>query len=127
MIQAQTILKIVDNSGGKKARCIKIKGKRSASARLGDIILVSVQSLRPRYKSQVKTKVQKSEIHHAVVVQTKSGYALKDGRLFYFGSNSIVLITPKHKLLGTRVSTYLPRVLRNLGWSRLGILAKGLI
>lgn len=127
MIQPQTILRVVDNSGGKKARCIKVKGKRSASARLGDVILVSVQSLRPRYKSQVKTRVQKSEVHYAVVVQTKSRYTLESGRSFSFGSNSVVLITPKEKLLGTRISTHLPRVLRRLGWGRLGVLAKGLV
>lgn len=127
MIQAQTVLRIVDNSGGKKARCIKVKGKKSSTARLGDIILVSVQSLRPRYKSQVKTRVQKSEIHYAVVVQTKSRYRLSDGRFLYFGHNSAVLITTKKKLLGTRISTHLPRILRGLGWGRLGILAKGLV
>ncbi len=127
MIQAQTILRIVDNSGGKKARCIKVRGKRAAAARLGDIILVSVQSLRPRYKSQVKTRVQKSEIHHAVVVQTKNRHKLPDGRFLNFGFNSIVLVTPKKKLLGTRISTHLPRILRGLGWGRLGVLAKGLV
>lgn len=128
MIKAQTLLKVVDNSGGKIAKCIKVKGKGGkSSANLGDIVIVSIQSLRKRYRSKVRIRVNKSEVHHAVVVQTKRFHRYKDGRRIRFGRNSIVLTTSKSKILGTRISTFVPRVLRYSKWSKLGILGKGFI
>ena len=128
MIKMQSILKIVDNSGGKTAKCLKILGKSSkAGARLGDIIIVSIQSLRPHYKSRVRVRVNKAEIHRGVVVQTRKANKSYDGRFISFNSNSIVLITKQGRPIGTRILTFLPRVLRTLGWSKLGTLAKGLI
>ena len=128
MIKVQSILKIVDNSGGKKAKCLKILGKSSKSnASLGDIIVVSIQSLRPRYKSQVRVRVNKSEIYRGVVVHTRRFSKQMDGRSLYFNTNSLILLTTQNKPLGTRVLTFLPRVLRRLGWSKLGTLAKGFI
>nr|YP_011008396.1 ribosomal protein L14 [Syringoderma abyssicola]WBP70367.1 ribosomal protein L14 [Syringoderma abyssicola] len=128
MIRAQTILKVVDNSGGKTAKCIKVKGKSGkAAAHLGDIVIVSIQSLRKRYRSQVRVRVNKSEVHHGVIVQTRRFHRHLDGRAIYFGSNSVVIITPKSKVLGTRISTFIPRGLRGLKWAKLGTLAKGFI
>ena len=44
MIQAFTILKIADNSGAKKARCIKVLGgTRRRYAGVGDIVVASVK------------------------------------------------------------------------------------
>ena len=128
MIKVQSTLKIVDNSGGKHAKCIKILGKSStSSAFVGDIIIVSIKSLRPRYRSQVRVRVNKTEIHKGVVVQTRRFSKYGDGRLLFFGTNSVVLITPQGKPLGTRVLTFLPRILRSLGWSKLITLSKGFI
>ena len=57
MIQPQTLLKIVDNSGAKTARCIKVLGgSRKRSASVGDIIVVAVQQVRSRGKYKAKVK-----------------------------------------------------------------------
>ena len=70
MVKIQSILKIVDNSGGKRAKCIKILGKSSkSSAMIGDLIIVSIKSLRPRYRSQVRVRVNKSEIYRGGIIQ----------------------------------------------------------
>lgn len=128
MIKIQSILKVVDNSGGKRARCIKILGKSSkANANIGDSIIVSIKSLRPRYRSQVRIRVNKTEVHRGVVVQTCRFSGYRDGRLFSFNNNAVVLITSQGKPLGTRILTFLPRILRNLGWTKLGVLSKGFI
>nr|QWK44952.1 ribosomal protein L14 [Protohalopteris sp.] len=128
MIRAQTLLKVVDNCGGKTARCIKVKGKSGKSAAyLGDIVIVSIQSLRKRYRSQVRVRVDKSEIYHGLVVQTQKFSRYSTGRGIRFGRNAIVLITSKNKILGSRISTFIPRKFRCLKWSKLGILGKGFI
>ena len=57
MIQQQTILKVSDNSGAKTVRCIKVLGGfKKKYASLGDIIVVSVQTLRDQLKKKVRTK-----------------------------------------------------------------------
>lgn len=128
MIRAQTFLNVVDNCGGKTARCIKVKGKSGKSAAsLGDIVIVSIQSLRKRYRSQVRVRVNKSEIYHGLIVQTKRLSRYNTGKGVRFGRNAVVLITPKYKILGSRISTFMPRKFRCLKWSKLGILGKGFI
>jgi len=71
MIQQQTILKVLDNSGAKKVKCIKLLGgykKRNSS--IGDSIIVSVKEL--RNKSKNISKVKKGEVHKAIILKTKS-------------------------------------------------------
>lgn len=125
MIQAQTILKVVDNCGGKTARCIKVKGK--SIAHLGDIVVVSIQTLRKHYRSQVRVRVNRSEVYQGLVVQTQKFSRYKSGNSVRFGRNAIVLITSKSSILGSRVPTYVPHKLRRLKWSKLGVLSKGFI
>ncbi len=92
MVISQSKLKIVDNSGGRWAKCIKVKGKSSESfAVVGDVVVVSVQSLRQRHKSQVRLRVNKSEVHLGVLVQTRKSYKQLDGRSISWGNNSIDL------------------------------------
>ena len=58
MIQQQTILKVADNSGAKTVKCIKVLGGfKKRYAKLGDIVVVSVQQL--RNKSKKTSKVSK--------------------------------------------------------------------
>ena len=48
MIQPRTMLDVADNSGAKKAQCIRVMGggnKRTAS--LGDIVIVAVKEAAP--------------------------------------------------------------------------------
>lgn len=128
MIRTQSFLKVIDNSGAKLVRCIKVKKKGGKSyANIGDIVLVAVQSLRPRYGRRVRLKMNKSEVHHGVVVQTRRLYRNKGGIGQSFGSNSVALITPQGKPLGTRISAVLPSRLRGLKWVKLAAMAKRII
>lgn len=128
MIRTQTLLKVVDNSGAKLVKCIKVKNKGGRShADIGDVVLVAVQSLRPRYGRRIKLKMNKSEVHHGVVVQTRRLSRNKSGLGQSFGSNSVVLITSQLKPLGTRISAVLPSRLRGLKWVKLAAMAKKII
>ena len=55
MLQMQSVVDIADNSGAKTARCIKVLGGSSRRyARVGDIVVVSVQRSLP--SASVKRK-----------------------------------------------------------------------
>ena len=78
MIQQQSILKVSDNSGAKTAKCIKvIGGFNKKSAKLGDIVVVSVQKL--RNKAKITSKVKKGEVYKALIIRTRAKHKNKDG------------------------------------------------
>ena len=71
MIQTGTFLNIIDNSGAKEVCCIKVsKGYRRRYAFTGDVITVSVKSLKSKRKAT--SKVKKGDVVKALVVRTKS-------------------------------------------------------
>jgi len=76
MIQQQSILKVCDNSGAKTVKCIKVLGGFNKKiAKLGDIIVVSIQKL--RNKSKITSKVKKGEVYKALILRTKKNLKLK--------------------------------------------------
>ena len=82
MIQQETVLNVIDNSGAKKAKCIKVLGGfKKRYAQLGDIIVVSIQRLRK--KSKKTSKVLKGGVFRALVVQTKNSYQKKRWFMFF--------------------------------------------
>jgi len=111
MIQQQTILKVADNSGAKTVKCIKVLGGfKKRYARLGDIIVVSVQQL--RNKSKKTSKVLKGGVFRALVVRTKTQYKKKDGSSFSLNENSVTLINKQGNPIGTRILGPIPKTLK---------------
>ena len=107
MIQATSILEICDNSGAKKAMCIKVLGStRKKYARLGDIIVVSVKEALPN------SPVKKGNVRHAVVVRTSKEQKRTDGSSIRFDKNAAVLINEQKEPLGTRIFGPIARELR---------------
>ena len=111
MIQQKTLLRVADNSGAKKVRCIKVLGgfKRKAAS-IGDIIVVSVQQLRTtnRYNS----KILKGGVSRALIIRTKKKYIKKDGSNTLLNSNTVILLNKRSNLIGTRILTTLPKYLK---------------
>jgi len=108
MIQMQTVLDVADNTGARRAMCIKVLGgshRRYAS--VGDLIKVSIKEALPR------TKVKKGEVFLAVVVRTKKGVRRPDGSKISFDSNAVVLLTPQFQPIGTRIFGPVSRELRD--------------
>jgi len=111
MIQHQTILKVADNSGAKTVKCIKVLGGfKKRYARLGDIIVVSVQQL--RNKSKKTSKVLKGGVFRALVIRTKTQYRKKDGSSFALNENSVTLINKQGNPIGTRILGPMPKILK---------------
>jgi len=102
MIQTQSILTIVDNSGAKTAKCIKILGGfQRRYAYTGNTVVVAVQKIRSKNKS--KSKVKKGEVLHAVIIRTKFKKNKKDGSSFMFALNAGILINKQNKPIATRI------------------------
>ena len=112
MIQQQTVLSVLDNSGAKKVKCVKVLGGyKKKSASLGDNIVVSVKELRNKFKST--SKVRKGEIHRAVILKTKSKIRNKDGSIAFFSDNCVCLINKQLKPIGTRITGPISKNLKN--------------
>ena len=107
MIQPRSMLDVADNSGAKKAQCIRVLGgsnKRYAS--LGDIVIVAVKEAVP------DGTVKKGEVARAVVVRTVKEVGRKDGSYIRFDRNAVVLIKTDDNPVGTRIFGPVARELR---------------
>jgi large subunit ribosomal protein L14 len=126
MIQAGTLLSVADNSGAKKVCCIKVFfGYRRRYASIGDLITVSVKSIRKKRKLTSKTK--KGDLHKALVVRTKCGLSNLSGEKVKFYENAVVLIGKQNKFIGTRILGSLPIYFRYTKFLRVLSLSNGLI
>ena len=126
MIQQESILKVVDNSGAKTVKCIKVLGGfKKRYAGLGDIIVVSVQQL--RNKSKKTSKVLKGGVFRALVVRTKKVFNKKDGSSFFLQENSAVLINKQGNPIGTRIIGPISKNLKKKKFTKFISLSRGLI
>jgi len=98
MIQAETMLNIADNSGARRAQCIKVLGgTRRKYASVGDVIVVAIKSATPG------GKVKKGSVERAVIVRTAKEIRRADGTYIRFSDNAAVIIDEKHDPKGTRI------------------------
>ncbi|MGE5445812.1 MAG: 50S ribosomal protein L14 [Ignavibacteriales bacterium] len=118
MIQPTTILEAADNTGAKKLFCIRVMGGSNRKyARLGDVIVVSVKEAIPN------SKVEKGDVHRAVIVRTRKEQRRLDGSYVRFDDNAAVLITKEDEPIGTRVFGPVARELRSKGFMKIISLA----
>ncbi len=119
MIQAETRLKVADNSGAKTIECFKVLGgTRRRYASVGDIIVAAVKSAEPR------GAVKKGEKVKAVIVRQVKSYRRKDNSYIRFDENAAVILEgtgqePK----GTRIFGPVARELREKGFAKIISLA----
>lgn len=126
MIQKGTYLNVIDNCGAKEVCCIHVSGGyRKRYAAVGDMIVVSVKSLRVKRRSNAKIK--KGEVLKALVVRTKTGLKSYSLEQLNFLENSVVLLTRQEKLIGTRVFGSVPTSFRYTRFLRIVSLASGFI
>src|SRR3989344_1455352 len=86
MLQRGSVLVPADNSGAKVLKLIGIPGANRKSARLGDIITVSV------YGASSTGYVKDHSIAKAVIVRTKKEVRRNDGSYIRFSDNAAVVI-----------------------------------
>jgi large subunit ribosomal protein L14 len=119
MIQPQSIVKIADNTGAKIGRVFKVLGgSKKRYARVGDIVVLSVQIAEPR------KLVKKKEILHGLVVRSKAPIRRKDGSYIKFDENAVVIIDKaKKEPRANRVFGPIPREISELGYQKIASLA----
>ena len=126
MIQKGTYLKVIDNSGAKKASCIHVVGGyRKRYGKTGDIIVVSIKSLRS--KRREVSKIKKGDVVKALIVQTKVYHPSYSNEIVSFFENSVVLLNNQNKLLGTRVFGPIQNTFRYTKYLRILSLSSGVI
>jgi large subunit ribosomal protein L14 len=122
MIQERSIIKIADNSGAKTVRCFRILGgTRKRYARVGDIIVASVQVAEPR------KNIKKKDIVKVLIVRTKSPTKRPDGSVVRFDENAGVIIDNKKEPIATRVFGPMPRELKLKGFESLMNMAEEIV
>ncbi len=103
----QSNLDVADNSGAKRVQCIKVLGgSKRRFASVGDIIVVSVKDAAPR------GKVEKGDVHRAVIVRTAKDVRRPDGSVIRFYGNAAVLVNKNAEPIGTRIFGPVVRELR---------------
>ena len=117
-----TILEVADNSGAKKALCIKILGgTRKKFARVGDRIVISVR------KAINSEKVKEGDVLYGIVIRAKKETSRIDGTVIKFFDNSIVLLNKQEELIGTRIFGVVPKEIKEANFSKITSLAQEVI
>jgi large subunit ribosomal protein L14 len=118
MIQAESRLKVADNSGARRVLCIKVLGgSKRRYARVGDVIVCTVKEAIPN------GQVKKGDIVNAVVVRTKKEHRRPDGSYIKFDENAAVLIDATGNPRGTRIFGPVARELRDRRYMKIVSLA----
>ncbi len=108
MIQAESRLKVADNSGARELLCIKVPGgSKKKYAGVGEKIVCSVKEAIP------EGMVKKGEIVTALVVRTKKATKRPDGSYIKFDENAAVIIDDLDNPKGTRIFGPVTRELRD--------------
>lgn len=118
MIQQESVVKVADNSGAKRALVIRVLGgTRRRYAKLGDQVIVAVKDALPN------GTVKKSDVARAVVVRTVKETRRKDGSYIRFDENAAVLINNQGNPRGTRIFGPVARELRDRSFMKIVSLA----
>jgi large subunit ribosomal protein L14 len=122
MIQQESMVKVADNSGAKRALVIRVLGgTRRRYAGLGDLVIVAVKDALPN------GTVKKSDVARAVVVRTVKETRRKDGSYIRFDENAVVIIKDQGEPRATRIFGPVARELRDKKYMKIVSLAPEVI
>lgn len=100
IINMQTVLPVVDNTGVKSLRCIKVAGRNNTGS-AGNFIVGSIFRVRPRLK------FRSGHIYRAVIVQTRFTTFRSCGSYIRSLSNRIILMRKGEDVpIANRTKTY---------------------
>ena len=118
MIQAETRLRVADNTGAREILCIRVRGgSRRRYAGVGDVIVGTVKQAIPH------AAIKKGDVVNAVVVRTRKQFGRDDGTYIAFDENAAVLIDPQNNPRGTRIFGPVARELRERNFMKIVSLA----
>ena len=118
MVQAETYLRVADNTGAKELKCIRVLGGSTRKyGNIGDVIVASVRKAAPG------GTVKKGEVVKAVIVRTRKGLRRNDGSYVRFDENAAVIIKDDKTPQGTRIFGPVARELRERDYTKILSLA----
>jgi large subunit ribosomal protein L14 len=122
MIQQESMVRIADNSGAKRALVIRVLGGSGRRyARIGDTVVVAVKDALP------DGTVKKGDVARAVVVRTRKEMRRKDGSYIRFDENAAVIINDAGEPRATRIFGPVGRELREKRFMKIVSLAPEVI
>jgi large subunit ribosomal protein L14 len=108
MIQAESRLRVADNTGARELLCIRVLGgAKTRYAGIGDVIVCSVKDAIPG------GQVKKGEVVKAVIVRVAKENRRADGSYIKFDENAAVIIKDDNEPRGTRIFGPVARELRD--------------
>lgn len=117
MIQMESQIEVADNTGARVAKMIGVIGKRTRSARIGDIITAHIREAIPT------ASIKKGTVVKAVVVRTAYPIRRQDGSVLRFDGNAVVIIDKDGNPRGTRIFGPVARELREKNFMKIVSLA----
>jgi large subunit ribosomal protein L14 len=104
------VLNVIDNSGARRAMCIKVLKKNpKCRARLGDYIIVVVKRATPG------KKVRTHQIHRALLVRDSKPYYRKQGAYIKFSQAACVILKKDGQPLAKRIHGPVCKEIREMG------------
>ena len=114
MVREYAVLRMADNAGARRARCIRVLGgSKRRYASVGDLVVVACHDVVPN------GPVKEGEVSRAVVVRTKKEYRRPDGSYIRFDDNAAVLLDGNNEPRGTRIFGPVARELRDRQFMRI--------
>ena len=118
MVQAESYLRVADNTGAKELKCIRVLGGSTRRyGNIGDIIVCSVRKAAPG------GQVKKGDVVKAVIVRSRKGLRRNDGSYVRFDENAAVIIQEDKTPQGTRIFGPVARELREKDFTKILSLA----
>ncbi|TSC61369.1 MAG: large subunit ribosomal protein L14 [Parcubacteria group bacterium Gr01-1014_107] len=123
MIQPRSIVNIADNSGAKIGRIFRVLGgTKRKYARIGDLVILSVQKAEPR------KLVKKKDVLRAVVVRQKTPFRRQDSSYIRFDDNAVIILNKENnEPIATRIFGPVPKELGGRGFQKIISLAPEVI
>ena len=122
MIQMQTMLDVADNTGAKRAQCIKVLGgTHRRYAGLGDVIVAAVK------RSIPGSEVKPGTIVRGVIVRVRKNTRREDGSYVRFDHNAMVIVDADNNPKGTRIFGAVARELRESNFMKIVSLAQEVV
>ncbi|MBZ0151053.1 MAG: 50S ribosomal protein L14 [Planctomycetes bacterium] len=122
MIQEMSMLDVADNTGAKRAMCVKVLGgSRRRYASVGDVVIAVVKKALPT------GEVKEHEVVKGVVVRTSKPVRRSDGSYIRFDRNALVVIDKEGNPRGTRIFGAVARELRDRNFMKIVSLAEEVV
>lgn len=118
MVQAETYLRVADNTGAKELKCIRVLGGSTRRyGNIGDVVVASVRKAAPG------GQVKKGDVVKAVIVRVHQPQRRPDGSYICFDDNAAVIIGNDKMPRGTRIFGPVARELREKDYMKIVSLA----